>query len=155
MQEEKILKFKINRILANSIDALVVFVLFWACFVFPFINFLNDALTGSFNATYFTVMIIAAAGGLSLGIIYLFVSPIILSNATCGLKINGLRFENVDKTPIRERQLLWRAFFSVILVVFSCGLSVFAEIFSVILSEQGREFYDYFTGVRVVNYDLN
>lgn len=155
MEEEKILKFKINRILSNSIDALVVFVLFWACFIFPFLNFLTDILAGAFNVTYFTVMIVAAVGGLSLGIIYLFVSPILLGNATCGLKINGLRFENVDKTPVKKRQLLWRAFFGVSLVVFSFGLSVVAEIVSIIISEHGREFYDYFTGLRVVTYDLN
>ena len=154
MEEERIFKFKINRILANNIDALVVFVLFWAAFIFPFLNFLTDSLAGGFNTSYLLFMIVAGIGGLGLGFLYLFISPVLLSGATCGLKINNLRFENVDKTRIRKSQLLIRSFLLVFAMVLSCGLSLIAEIISIACSEQGKDFFDFFTGVKVVAYEL-
>lgn len=149
--ENKITSFKLNRILSNCIDALVIFVLFWACFIFPFLNFIGDLVAGIFNTSYLIGMIITGTAGISLGVLYLFISPILLKNSTCGLKINGLKFENVDKSPISKSKLLLRSFFSVISIIFTAGLAIFAEILTICISESGREFFDYFTGIRVVS----
>lgn len=153
MQET--INFKLNRILAALIDGLVILLIATAASIYPFIEMMQHYKQGSLNASVISIFIITAAAGLLLGIVYLFVTFVIFKNASLGMRITHLAFVTYDGKKPSKATLLNRSALVMVTFLLSLGLVVLANFVSVLCNDSGRNFYDIFAKIKMVNsYDL-
>ena len=152
---EDLLKLKVNKILAALIDGLIMFILFWAIFIFPMIAFIEDYLNKTMSVNSYLLFFGAYAVGMFMTALYLFMTMLIFKNATLGMKIAGIAFiQNDGETPAKTRLFL-RSFVFVLTEVFTLGIVLVTDFLTVLLSDNGRDFHDAYSGLKVENvYDL-
>ncbi|MCR5505696.1 MAG: RDD family protein [Bacilli bacterium] len=152
---EELKKLKANKILAALIDGLIMFILFWAIFLFPMIAFIDNFKTGTLTVNSYLLFFGAYAVGMLLTAIYLFMMTLIFKNATFGMKVAGIAFiQNDGNIPAKSR-LFSRSFIFVLSEIFTLGLVLITDLLTIILSETGRDFHDAYSGLKVENvYDF-
>lgn len=148
---EDLKKLKVNKILAALIDGLIMFILFWAIFIFPMISFIQDYFAKTLTSNSFLLLFGAYGVGMVMTALYLFVTELIFKNATLGMRIAGIAFiQNDGSTPSKTRLFL-RAFIFVLSEVLTLGLILVTDFLTVILSDSGRDFHDAYSGLKVEN----
>ncbi len=153
MQEN--LNFKLNRILSALIDGLFIFIIIVAVSIFPLVELIIEINKDSLSVGSVNLLIISIIVGFLLGIVYLFVTFVIFKNATLGMKITHLAFVKYDGNNPTKLALLGRFAISTLCFVLSCGICLLANLIAVLNNEFGRNFYDVFSGLKMVNqYDL-
>lgn len=153
MQET--INFKLNRILAALIDGLIILVISAGVSVYPFIEMINHFKQGSLNPSVISVFIFTVVAGLLLGIVYLFITFVIFKNASLGMRITHLAFVTYDGKKPSKATLLNRSALVIITFLLSFGVVVLANFVSVLCNDYGRNFYDIFAKIKMVNvYDL-
>ena len=153
MQET--INFKLNRILAALIDGLIILLIATAVSIYPFIEMMQHYKQGSLNTGVISVFIFTVAAGLLLGIVYLFVTFVIFKNASLGMRITHLAFVTYDGKKPSKATLLNRSALVMITFLLSLGIVVVANLVSVLCNDYGRNFYDIFEKIKMVNsYDL-
>ena len=147
--------FKFNRFLASLIDGLIMFIIFMGINITPTIVLIKDAMEGHYlinDAIWLAFSIFAT---FCVWIIYLFVSVLVLKNATIGMRITRLVFVRTNGNNLTVRCLLFRQTSVVLCIIFSLGFSLIFDPISLICSENGKNFYDIFSSTKVVStYDL-
>ena len=153
MQEN--INFKLNRILAALVDSLIIFIIISLTSVFSLAEFIievnKDAIT--IETTIFLVLSVIA--GFLLAIVYLFVTFVIFKNATLGMKMMHLTYIKYDGTIPSKLTFLGHSSLAVLSFIFSLGLTTLANLVAVLNNENGRNFHDVCSGLKMVNqYDL-
>ena len=146
---------KINRILAALTDGFFMLLIFVGITIAPALSFFTSLNSGKFIVNDFVWLIISIFSSFVIWILYLFIFTFIFKNATLGMKLNGLNFVNTKDNEITYSSLLFRETSVVLCLVFSLGLSIFADLFSVIFSKGSRDFIDILSSLRVVNSNAN
>ena len=153
MEELNVLK--LNRILAALIDGLILFVLFFAVFTYPLIDFILRITEGSYSPENIVFLSLFAIGGFALGILYLFVSSLIFKGATIGMKITHLVYVTTDGTSPRAATLFNRSSLLIISLVLSFGLVAIIDLICILLNDWGKDFHDIYSNLKVVSdYDF-
>ena len=152
---EDLRKLKANKILAALIDGLIMFILFWAIFIFPMINFIEDFIRHSLSLQSYLLFFGAYAVGMLMTAIYLFMMMLIFKNATLGMRIAGIMFiQNDGEIPAKHRLFL-RSFIFALAEVFTLGIVLLTDFITILLSDSGRDFHDAYSGLKVENvYDI-
>ena len=152
---EDLRKLKVNKILAALIDGLIMFILFWAIFIFPMIAIIEDYTKHTLTANSYFLFFGAYVVGMLMDAIYLFMTMLIFKNATFGMKIANIQFvQNDGEIPAKTRLFL-RSFVFILTEVFTLGLILVTDFLTVLLSDSGRSFHDAYSGLKVENaYDL-
>ena len=145
--------FKFNRIMSALIDGFVMLVLLIGITIMPSIAFLKDTMAGHFILSDTLWMLFSFFGAFCVWILYLFVTSLIFSNATLGMKLNKLTFARSNGTNMSFRYLLFRSFTIVVCLVFSLGFSLIVDLISTICSDNGKTFYDIVSLTKVVRLD--
>ena len=148
---EETIVFKLNRIIAALVDGLVVFLAFAAFFTYPFIEFLLEINGSGVTEPTIVLLSLCAVVGLGAGIFYLFITSLIFKGATLGMKIVHLTFSRNDGTTPRIIALFARAALTMLTVVLSLGVSIIVDLVCLLLNEQGKNFHDIFSNVKVVS----
>ena len=149
----KNVNYKAARILANMIDALIMFVLFIAVCIPPSIIFIKDMMAGNFIVNELVWLILSGVAGILLWVLYLSLTPLIFKNATLGMRIVRLVFVKASGGNLSFSRLFFRQLISVLCFLFSLGFTLFFGPISLICSENGRNFYDIFSSTKVVSFD--
>ena len=152
---EDLRKLKANKILAALIDGLIMFILFWAIFIFPMIAFIEDYMKHTLTGNSCLLFFGAYGVGMVMDAIYLFLTALIFKNATFGMRMAGIIFiQNDGENPSKPRLFL-RSFMFVLTEVFTLGLILLTDFITVLISDSGRSFHDAYAGLKVENaYDL-
>lgn len=148
---DEIRKLKANRILSSLIDGLLMFILFWAAFIFPLIDAINQGIKGTFNNQMILVLAVFYLLGVLLMIFYLFLTSISFKGATLGMKIVNLNYVNYNGTVPNKTSLFFNSLTIVFGAVLSFGLTVFIDFISILVNQLGRSFHDIFSGMKMVN----
>ena len=152
---DNIEKLKVYRILAAMIDGLVMFIIFWAVFIFPLIDTINAISKGTYSFQTSLFLITFFFLGALLDVFYLFLTSMAFKGATLGMKMNGLTYVKYDGNTPNSPSLFINALSIVIIVIFSLGLSVIVDFISLVHNKMARSFHDIFLGMKMVNtYEL-
>ena len=146
---------KINRILAALVDGLIMFIIFWAVFIFPLIDFLKAIKTDTYTPNHLFPLIGFFITGLILDILYLFISSLILKGSTLGMKMFNITYVKYDGTSPKGHDLFFHGVAVVISLTLSFGLSAFVDLCSLLSNKMGKSFHDIFFAMKMVSvYDL-
>ena len=146
-------QLKINRIFASLIDGLIMFIIFALINVAPIINVTKNAMSGVFVAADAAWLGFTIFASFAVWLIYLFVSALILKNATVGMKINNLVFVRNNGLNMTGVSILLREAAVVLSIILSLGLSIVFDPVSLICNDEGKNFYDILTSTKVVMRD--
>ena len=148
---ENLSQLKFNRVLAALVDGLIMFFIFAAINIAPAILYIRDAMNGNYvnNDLWWLLFSIFASFGVM--ILYLFLSCLLLKNATIGMKMNNLVFVRNNGFEMSFSALLIREFVVVISLIFTLGASLIFDLFSLAFNKDGKNFYDILTMTKVVN----
>ena len=146
--------YKFNRIMSSLIDGFVMLVLLILICIVPTINVISNSINGHFILSDVLWLSFSVFGTFCLWILYLFLTSLVFKNATLGMKINKLVFVSTNGNPMNFKTLLFRETAVVVCLVFSLGFAAIIEPFSLICSENGRNFYDIFSSTKVVTIDV-
>ena len=144
--------YKVNRILANMIDALIMFILTVAICIAPSIVFIKDMMNGHFVSNDLVWLILSFVASILVWIIYLTLTCLLFKNATLGMRIMKLAFVNSSGGDISFARLFFRELTCIICFIFSLGFTAIFDPISLICSTNCRNFYDVFSSTKVVNY---
>ena len=147
---EETLVFKLNRIIAALVDGLIVFLAFAAFFTYPFIELLLEIKNGGVSQSTIVLLSLCSVAGLGGGIFYLFITSLVFKGATLGMKIMHLSFVRNDGSMPRIITLFNRATLTLLTIVLSLGLSIIADLVCLLLNEQGKNFHDIYSNLKVV-----
>ena len=142
--------FKINRILASLIDGFFMFLITVAICLAPSLTFFRQLVDGTFIGIDLFWLIFSLVGSFMVWILYLSVPTLFFKGATLGMRLNHLTFENIKEKDYSFSKILFREANLVITLVLSFGLLAISDLVSVINSDEGRSFHDYFSLVKVV-----
>ena len=152
---ENLSRLKFNRILAAMIDGLVMFIIFVAINVAPTILYIKDIMGGNYISNDLWWLIFSIFASFCVMILYLFVSCFLFKNATLGMRINNLIFVRNNGIEMTFSAILIREFVVILCLVFTLGLSLVFDLFSLSFNQDGKNFYDILTMTKVVNrYDF-
>lgn len=146
-------QLKINRIFASLIDGLIMFIIFALINVAPIINVSKNAMSGVFVAADLGWLIFTIFASFAVWLIYLFVSSLILKNATIGMRINNLVFVRNNGLQMSGVSILIREAVMVLSIVLSLGFTLIIDPISLICNDEGKNFYDILTSTKVVMRD--
>ena len=146
-------QLKINRIFASLIDGLIMFIIFALINVAPIINVSKNAIAGVFVVADIGWLIFTIFASFAVWLIYLFVSSLILKNATIGMRINNLVFVRNNGLQMSGVSILIREALMVLSIVLSLGLTLIIDPISLICNDEGKNFYDILTSTKVVMRD--
>ena len=146
-------QLKINRIFASLIDGLIMFIIFALINVAPMINCIKDAMDGVMITADYLWLGFTIFASFAVWIIYLFLSSLILKNATVGMKINGLVFVKNNGLQMSGVSILLREATVVLSIVLSLGFTIVFDPISLIFNDEGKNFYDILTSTKVVMRD--
>lgn len=147
---EETIVFKLNRIIAALVDGLLVFLAFAAFFTYPFIELLLEINGGGVSQGTIVLLSLCSIAGLGAGIFYLFITSLIFKGATLGMKMLHLSFSRNDGSIPRAVTMFIRTTLTMLTVVLSLGLSIIADLVCLLLNEQGKNFHDIFSNMKVV-----
>ena len=147
---EETIVFKLNRIIAALVDGLVVFLAFAMFFTYPFIELLLEINGGGATKETIVLLSLCSIAALGADIFYLFITSIIFKGATLGMKLVHLTFSRNDGTTPRVVTLFNRAAITMLSIIFSLGLTIIADLFCLLLNEQGKNFHDIYSNMKVV-----
>lgn len=148
-------KLKINRILAALSDGLIMFVIFWAIFIFPLIDLLNALKAGTNNSNHILILTGALLGGMLFDILYLFISSVALKGSSLGMKLFGITYVKYDGTTPKAYELFFHSLALVIALISTLGIFAFVDLLSLLFNKMGKSFHDIFFSMKMVNiYDL-
>ena len=142
--------FKANRIIAALIDGLLIFLLFATFFTYPFVELLLEINDGGVSDNTKVLLVLTAIAGMGADIFYLFITSVIFKGATLGMKILHLTFSKNDGTTPKKVFFFIRATVIVLSIVFSFGLSIIVDLVCLLLNEQGKNFHDIYSNMKVV-----
>lgn len=146
-------EFKFNRIMASLIDGFVMLVLFIGITIMPLIAFLKDTISGHFILSDLLWMLFSFFGAFCVWVLYLFLSSLVFSHSTLGMKLNKLTFARSNGSSLSFRHILFRSIAVVICIVFSLGFTLIVDLISTICSDNGKTFHDIVTSTKVVKAD--
>ena len=141
---------KINRFFASLIDGLIMFIIFALINVAPIINCVKDAMDGAFIIADFAWLGFTIFAAFVVWFIYLFLSAIILRNATVGMKINNLVFTRNNGLQMTGISIMVREAVVVMSIVLSLGFTLVFDPISLACNDEGKNFYDILTSTKVV-----
>ena len=145
--------FKANRFLASLIDGFFMFlILAFVCFA-PGLSLFREISEGKFIASSIFWFAFSIFGSFCIWILYLSLPSLFGKKATLGMKIARLSFVSMRDENIRFYNVMFREATVVVSLVFSLGLSVFSDSFSVLCSKEGKTFIDIFSSLKVVAND--
>ena len=145
--------FKLNRILASMIDGLIMLLILIGVCVMPALRFFKNLSENSFVLSELMWLLFSIFGSFCLWILYLFVSSLIFRKSTLGMKICHLSFTRSGNKDASYRDILFRELVVVLCLVFSLGFTIILDPISTLCNENGRNFYDLFSRVKVVSSD--
>ena len=148
---DELKKLKANKILAALIDGLIMFILFWAVFIFPMISFIEDFLRKTLTTESFLLFFGAYAVGMLMTAIYLFMTSLIFKNATLGMRIASIAFSQNDGSIPSKTRLFLRSFIIIISETLTLGLVLVTDFLTILFSDSGRDFHDAYSGLKVDN----
>ena len=148
---EETIVFKLNRIIAALVDGLIIFLAFASFFTYPLIEFLLEANSNGITESTIVMLILSFVAGLGADIFYLFVTCLIFKGATLGMKMVHLTFSKNDGTTPKLISLFNRAVTIMISIVLSLGLTIIADVVCLLLNEQGKNFHDIYSNMKVVS----
>lgn len=144
-------QLKINRIFAALVDGLIMFIIFAGITVAPTISYINDAMKGVYVSADLYWLIFSIFASFCVWILYLFLSSIILGNATVGMKINNLVFIRNNGLEMTFSSILLREAVVVLSIIFSLGFTVIFDPISLACNAEGKNFYDILSSTKVVS----
>lgn len=143
--------YKANRIVANMIDGLIMFILFVAICIAPSIVFIRDMMAGHFIVNEMVWLILSGVASVLVWILYLSLTTLIFKNATLGMRIVHLTFIKSNGGDLTFLNIFLRQLICVVCFIFSLGFTVIFDPISLICSENCRNFYDIFSSTKVVS----
>lgn len=143
--------YKFNRILASLIDGFVMFLIIASICTYPTIVLIRDLVNHTFYNSDALWLAFCLVGSFAVWILYLFLSALILKNATLGMRINHLVFVKSNGNNLTARTIILREAAVVFCIVFSLGFSIIFDPISMFCSENDRNFYDILSSTKVVN----
>lgn len=143
--------FVANRFLASLIDGFFMLVITVGISIFPSINFFKEISDGKLVSLSVFWFVFSLMASFLVWILYLSIPCLIFKNATLGMRLCHLRFENSKEKDVKFYHILFREATLVVCIVFSLGLSLISDIISVCSNSEGRTFFDYYSSLRVVN----
>lgn len=153
MQEN--MNFKLNRILATLVDALAIFIIISLTSIFSLVEFIIEANKNAVTVETRVFLILSITAGFLLAVVYLFVTFVVFKNATLGMKLMRLTYIKYDGTIPSKLTFLGHSALAVMSFVLSLGLTAMANLVAVLNNENGRNFHDICSGLKMVNqYDL-
>lgn len=145
--------FKLNRILASMIDGLIMLLILIGVCIMPALRFFKSLSEDSFILSELLWLLFSIFGSFCLWLLYLFVSSLIFRKSTLGMKICRLSFTRVGNKDASYRDILFRELIVIICLVCSLGFTTVLDAISMLCNENGRNFYDLFSRVKVVSSD--
>ena len=138
---------RFDYLMSSLFDMAIFFLIVFMISFYPgYIYFTNVK-----DMTLLFLFILSIFGGVCISFVFAFLFIILFKGSTLGMRLFSLKFITIDDIVFKTSRIVLKYFVSMIIFVFTLGLSGLANFFAVCVNQNKRNFFDYLFQTKAVS----